>query len=486
MLTAKRANMQPDCTATREFMYNRAMRPFEIITPLLLAVYLLWAHPRPAYIRFFPLASLIILLIHIIIEGHRWQMIPIYVVTALVIVTSLMKIQSAADWKPLASYATFALLALVTAIPILLPVPRIADPSGPYDIGTRIYELIDESRKEIYSGENEARRFTIQIWYPSEADSSAERAPWMADAKIYAPAIAEHIHLPLFFLDHLALVKLPAFKETGVAESSDPYPVILFSHGWQGFNAQNTGQALELASHGYVVVGVQHTYGAVVTVFPNGDVALNNPEALPPDETPTEEYEITAQKLVDQWAGDLGFALDYLKLQNDDPNSPFYKMMAMDAIGVYGHSTGGGAAIQFCGTDPRCSALLGMDPFMRPVSYPVIDNGVTQPSFFMFSQTWADNATSRNNELFNRFYPKVQQPFGVISIDGTAHYDFSDLPLLTPLAPQLGLKGPINGKLVTTIINDYLLSFFDLTLRNNPTNLFDAQTQKYIEINRIH
>jgi pimeloyl-ACP methyl ester carboxylesterase len=263
------------------------------------------------------------------------------------------------------------------------------------------------------------------------------------------------------------------------------YPVILFSHGWNGFNAQNTGQALELASHGYVVVGVQHTYGAVVTVFPNGDVALNNPNALP-DGAPTDEYEAAAQKLANQWAGDLGFTLDFLKLQNEDSTSPFFESLDLGRVGVYGHSTGGGAAIQFCGADPRCIALLGQDPFMRPVSDEVIDGGVTQPAFFMFSQVWADDFESRNNELFNRFYPNAAQPLGAVAIDGTAHYDFTDLPLLSPLAPQLGLKGPINGKLVTTIVNDYLVSFFDLTLKGMEPNLFDPATHKYAEVKRIH
>jgi hypothetical protein len=77
------------------------------------------------------------------------------------------------------------------------------------------------------------------------------------------------------------LVKVPAYKESKVAPTGIGYPIILFSHGWNGFNAQNTGQALQLASHGYVVVGVQHTYGAVITVFPDGTVAKNNPSALP-------------------------------------------------------------------------------------------------------------------------------------------------------------------------------------------------------------
>ncbi len=459
-------------------MYNHAMRPLEIITPLLLAVHLLWRAPRPMPIRLLPLIALAIILIHFAVEGYRWQMIPLYALTAILFGLVLFRI----DIKILGSILTFILLALSTALPILLPVPRIAHPSGPYDVGTRIYELVDDSRREIYSGKDEPRRFMIQIWYPSEADSSAERAPWMADAKIYAPAIASHIGLPSFFLDHLALVKIPAFKETKVAEASEPFPVILFSHGWNGFNAQNTEQALELVSHGYVVVGAQHTYGAVVTVFPNGDVALNNPEALPSDETPTAEYEATAQKLVNQWAGDLGYTLDVLAIMNGSLRTPFADKLDLSRVGVYGHSTGGGAAIQFCGTDPRCIALLGMDPFARPVSYEVIDNGVTQPSFFLFSEVWADETDSRNNELFNRFYPHVKQPFGVIKIEGTAHYDFTDLPLLSPLAPQLGLKGPINGKLVTTIVNDYLLSFFNATLKDSQ---FD-NSDRYSEVKKIH
>jgi hypothetical protein len=287
--------------------------------------------------------------------------------------------------------------------------------------------------------------------------------------------------MPSFFLDHLALVKMPAYKESKIASTEDGYPVILFSHGWNGFNAQNTGQAIQLASYGYVVVGVQHPYGAVITVFNDGTIAPNNPSALPSG-APDEEYEAAAQTLVHQWADDLGYATDFLEDQTNNPESPFYKSLDLARLGAYGHSTGGGAAIQFCGTDSRCKALLGMDPFMRPVSVEVLESGVTQPAFFMFSQRWADDIDSRNNVLFHKFVSNVPEILGVISIDGTAHYDFSDLPLLSPLAPRLGLKGPISGKRVTTIINDYLLSFFDTTLKGIPTRLFEEQNQKYNEV----
>ena len=462
------------------------MRPLEIGVPLLLATYLIAPPPRPFIIRILPSTAFLVVLLHLAMEGYRWQMILVYVLTLFFTTLAFF----AGDIKPPVSYLTFrlaqggalGLLAVSTALPILLPVPLIPTPSGPYQAGTLIYELTDNSRREIYSGKDEARRFMIQVWYPSETSSSDERAPWMADAKIFAPAIAAYINMPSFFLDHLALVKMPAYQESKVAKSTGPYPVILFSHGWNGFNAQNTSQALELASHGYIVIGIQHTYGAVISVFPDGTVAKNNPSALP-EGAPTEEYETAAHILSDQWAGDLGYTLDFMQLQNNDSTGPFNDLLDLNLVGVYGHSTDGGAAIQFCGTDTRCKSLLGMDPFMRPVSYEVIDNGITQPSFFMFSQRWKDDVGSRNNELFNLFYPGVKEPLGVISIDGTAHYDFSDLPLLSPLAPQLGLKGPINGKRVTTIVNDYLLSFFDMTLKGeSSTSLFESQSQKYEEV----
>ena len=185
---------------------------------------------------------------------------------------------------------------------------------------------------------------------------------------------------------------------------------------------------------------------------------------------------------MEQWAGDLVHVLDFLEEQSLASESPFYRSLDLSRLGVYGHSTGGGAAIQFCGTDPRCKAVLGMDPFMRPVSLEVLERGVSQPAFLMFSQRWADDTDSQNNLLFQDFVANMPGMIGVISIDGTAHYDFSDLPLLSPLAPRLGLKGPISGKRVTAIINDYLLSFFDGTLKGLPIDLFEEQNKKYNEV----
>jgi predicted dienelactone hydrolase len=458
------------------------MRLLEIIIPLLLGVYLLWPHPRPFLTRLVPSLGSILTLIHLGVEGYRWQMVPLYALTVLLTISSLARIRSTNDWPGYASFLTVVLLLICTALPIVLPVPRIPNPSGPYAIGTAIYEMTDPSRQELYSEQPGPRRFMIQVWYPAEIGAEDIRAPWMANADVFAPAIADFISMPSYFLDHLTLVDIPAYQNARPATAQKPFPIILFSHGWRGFNAQNSGQALELASQGYVVIAIQHTYGAITTVFQDGVIAPNNPNALPADENDL-NYEVVARKLVDQWAGDMSFVLDQLNGTGHEAGE-FFDSSHLDfsRIGVYGHSTGGGAAIQFCGTDPRCKSVLGMDPFMRPVSAEVIENGLIQPSFFMFSQTWADDLDSKNNLLFDQFDQNFTDNMGVIVISGTKHYDFSDLPLLSPIAPQLGLKGPLNGEHVIGIVNSYLLAFFESTLNNKPSSLFDGSFNDFPEV----
>ncbi len=439
-----------------------------------MAFYILWAligRPQTTIIKAIPFVAIAILLFHLIVEKYRWQMIPLYFLVALFCLLVIFNRQLI----PTRWLTIPALIVLIPAIalPILLPVPTVAKPDGPYKVGTMTFTLTDNSRREIYSSNPTIpRRIMIQVWYPASPRPEDKTAPWMPDASIYAPAISDLLKLPHFFLNHLELVTTPAFQDAPLAHSNTAYPVIVFSHGWKGFRAQNTVQMLQLASHGYVVIGMEHTYGAVTTVFPDGSIAPNNPSALP-DGMPDNIYDPAAQLLVNQWAGDIGYALDFMMRQNADIQSPFYNSMDMNKVGVFGHSTGGGATIEFCGTDPRCKAGFTEDAFMTPVSEDVLTKGVSQPFFFMFSQLWTDDVNSKNNRLFHQFYSNAPQSLGVVTIKGSAHYDFSDLPMLTPLAPQLHLKGPISGPLVIKIVNNYLLAFFDKTLKGQSTNLFD-------------
>ena len=471
------------------------MRPLEILIPATLAINILWpfltGRKTSRILTAISLITSVLVFIHLWIEGYRWQMIPLYIMTGLILLAAVIEQArpGTSDFKRLSWAGTrrisaLILLIILTLLPVLLPVPKVPKPNGPYQVGTQTFLLTDDSRRELYSGRDEPRKFMVQIWYPANPDTKTLHAPWMNDAPIFAREIAKFFELPFYALDHLDLVKTPSFQDAPIKSSSIGYPIIIFSHGWSGFAAQNSGQAIELASHGYVVAAIHHTYGAMVTVFPDGTIALNNPNALPSG-IPEREYEIAARTLANQWAGDISFALDFLTSANKDSFNPFYSSLDTETVGVFGHSTGGGAAIQFCGTDARCKSVLGMDPFMTPVSEKVLENGIKQPAFFMFSQKWIDDVDSKNNRLFEQFYGNITPSSRSIGIQGTSHYDFSDLPMLSPITPLLGLKGPLNGKRVTEITNAYLLAFFESTLKGKPTELFDGPPP-YPEVIVLH
>lgn len=463
------------------------MRILEVTISLLLGIYLLWplitrAPYRPP-VNSLPIVTAAVLLLHLLIEKYRWQMIPLYILTGVILVTSLLF-----SWRghsgppsPIITLPVLLLLLVAAALPALLPIPKIPAPSGDYQVGTASFMLVDESRRELYSGRDEPRRLMVQVWYPALRGNSV-RAPWTENAEIVAKATSLYLKFPPYFLDHLALAHSPAWQDAAPDSSGAPYPIIIFSHGWNGFRAQNTSQMVELASRGYVAVAIDHTYGNIVTVFPDGQTVYNNPAALPQGASEA-EYDAAARLLVEQWSGDIGFVLDTLAAdQVQGPARPIAGLLDFERIGVLGHSTGGGAAIQFCGTDARCKALFPMDAFMTPVSLNVLGKGISQPALFVFSQQWADDRESKNNRLFRAFYEHVAQPAPVITILGSEHYDFSDLPAISPLAPQLGLKGPINGKRVQQILREFTAAFFDRYLKNTPTDLFDGPSPSYPEL----
>ncbi|MEJ5223945.1 MAG: hypothetical protein WHV44_05765, partial [Anaerolineales bacterium] len=361
------------------------MRPLEIFIPLILTVYLLWplvtGRRRPQAVGILPAFALVVTGSHANVEGLRWQMYPLYALSVIFFFASLPAFMKArlnpdAPARPqgaalAGTLAALLVLAAATALPALLPVPQVAAPRGPYPVGTVTYVLTDDTRRELYSGKDEPRKFMMQVWYPAKPALGAKRAPWMPNADKVAPAIATYIRLPGFFLDHLVYAKSDAYADAPLDPSGGPYPVLIFSHGWNGFRAQSTFLMQDLASHGYIVVGMEHPYGSVLTVFPDGQVAANNPTALP-DGTPDDEYEAAARLLVDQWSRDMAYALDTLTQRNaNDPDGRFTGMLDLARVGALGHSTGGGASIQFCGSDPRCKAVFPLDPYMRPVSQQV-------------------------------------------------------------------------------------------------------------------
>jgi hypothetical protein len=97
----------------------------------------------------------------------------------------------------------------------------------------------------------------------------------------------------------------------------------------------------------------------------------------------------------------------------------------------------------------------------------------------MFSETWSSD---ENWMRFDQLTSNDASPSIAVTIQGTAHYDFSDLPLLTPLAHALGLKGPLAGPRVLEILNVYSLAFFDATLKDRTSALLGEPDAGYPEV----
>ncbi len=468
------------------------MRTLEIILVLLLAARILAPlFTRNRWIEWVSVTALGVMGLQLVFEGYRWQMIPLYGFTIGISIFSIWRLthpKTSNEYLSMGIIAQtvgwFLILGIAALPPILLPIPQPPKPSGPYQVGTTTLMLVDESRDEIYSdNEGEPRAFMVQIWYPAELTADAKKSHWLKNMDVMGPAIASYLGFPTFFLDHIQYSQTHALENAPISGAQAQYPILLFSHGWSGFRNQNTYQVEELASHGYIVAAPDHTYGAIATVFPDGRVALNNPAALPTGEGLTDIDFLTAVQLLgEQWAGDLSHILDIF--ENLDPEGTAGQLahrLDFNRVGAFGHSTGGGAAIQFCAADARCQAVLGMDPYMDPVGFNVLDEGLAQPNLAMFSAVWAEDR-SRNNETFNQLTDNSSGDHYRFFIEGTAHYDFTDMPAFSPLAPYLGLKGPLKGDQVLKIVNTYTLAFFGRYFRSEDAQILEMPSSKFPEI----
>ncbi|MAT43353.1 MAG: hypothetical protein CL609_13520 [Anaerolineaceae bacterium] len=451
------------------------MRLFEflLIVILLLSILLRFLRlQKTPWLYLFPLFSLLVITYHLFLEGYRWQMLPLYALALGLSLASIRQVkQESFKLRTFWTVVWLVVLIIFVLPPVLLPVPVYPKPTGPYDVGTTSFYWIDENREEVYAEQaGIPRRVMVQVWYPAALSGVEKRAPYLPDGNLDAQALAESFGFPKFFLNHLSLSKTQAYQGPALAECFETWPVLVFSHGWNGMRYQNTAQMVELASQGYIVFAPEHAYGAVISVYPDGNIIYNNPDALPSGVS-DEEYAKAARILGKSWVGDLRFTLDQLQLLNaGEISSMFAGHLDLEKTGLFGHSTGGGGVFETCWLDDRCQAVLGEDPWLVPYDREIPQTGLSQPTVMMFSESWGSDT---NKELVNQLWQN--QPLGAVrmSIDGTSHYDFSDLPLYSPIAHLLGLKGPIKPEREINLINDYLVTFFDQHLKNADSSLME-------------
>jgi predicted dienelactone hydrolase len=89
-------------------------------------------------------------------------------------------------------------------------------------------------------------------------------------------------------LDFHTAVRAHACLNSNLATAKRRYPAVLFSHGLGETRYSYVSILEDLASHGFIVVAIDHTYSNRMTVFPDGREARwddyrwneSNPERL--------------------------------------------------------------------------------------------------------------------------------------------------------------------------------------------------------------
>lgn len=464
------------------------MRLFELSFLLVDALYVAWGlrgKRRPRRLHGLPPLAVLLAMIHLGMEGYRWQMVPGYLITAVLFLISLRRLQTR-EPEPL-SYARLRaafgllLLAAAVALPALAPAPKLPPMTGPYAVGTTIVHLVDAEREEIYTEEeSDKRQVMAQIWYPAARTGDGETAVFLPHLDAAAPVLARQFDLPPFIFDHLNLAPLNIRKDVPVA-GDGPFPVILFSHGLTGIRVQNTSMVRELASHGYVVGAVDHTYGAAISVFPDGKTITYDPCRLFRN---CEANYIDANPLVQQWAGDIGFLLDQMASWTADPEHHFAAAINLEQVGVFGHSTGGGATLQFCLADPRCDAGVGLDAWLLPVGVVALEQPPGQPFMFISTPRWLGEENQARGRAILETLPNDAYE---LTLAESGHFDFTDLVLISPLTPLLGLSGEIDSAYALEVQTAYLRAFFDRYVRTEDNSLLDDPSPyPELRIERYH
>jgi hypothetical protein len=196
--------------------------------------------------------------------------------------------------------------------PVGLPAP-----TGRHRVGRASFDWVDPDRAELYSSNPRDRReLVVWIWYPAEPGPGAVRAaylpePWMPTGQFLG-------------LDAAGLLS-HAVEDAPVAGERSSYPVLVLSPS--GFPPLLLAAIAEdLASHGYVVVGVNHTYETAVTAFSDGRVVPMNPAAiagaLGPQSGPYLERFAQRAAVCDYKAADLAAVADRLERLSGDGSWP--------------------------------------------------------------------------------------------------------------------------------------------------------------------
>lgn len=423
--------------------------------------------------RWLTVGALAVAVTHLVLEGWHWQMIPAYAAVTILGLAALRR--NGRGLVPiLAGWSAVPLVAASVLFCWMLPIFHLPKPTGPYAVGTRILYLKDASRTEDAAADGSARELMVQLWYPAQPS----RNPL---ARYREPKETQPSSL------YQSLIMTNSRLNAPVSGDGAPFPVILFNHGWHGRRTNDTFLTEELASHGYVVASIDHTYNASLVAFPDGRVVRTTAASDVdfPDISTEERVKAAWSRELAKQTADQEFVLDKLAAMNREAGGDWFGRLNTDTAGAIGHSFGGAAATEFCAKDSRVRGSVNMDGwFFEAIQV----RGANQPLLYLDTAT-ADPASIPHSPKsvaaaldvsdFADLKTSLSKFGGYrVSMNGAAHQDFTDQPLVSPLR-LVSHRGALQTDELEKATRAYVLAFFDRTIRGKDSALLHAGSTPY-------
>jgi predicted dienelactone hydrolase len=445
------------------------MRTYELVFLVFLLPPIVWLLTGKSRFHLLARTSLLLaavaLAIHVVHEGVHWQLAPIY--CAFVVVAALLFANPSRELTRKLLGGACLLLVLASAwLSYALPMFRLPQPTGTFAVGTTVLHLVDTNRVETHvMPPHGPRELMVQVWYPAAVAPRSRLAPyrrWAETTKLSS---------------YMAVLKTHSYLDVPVAETATPFPVLLFNPAWKNPRTQNTYQMEDLASHGFVVAAIDHTYISEPVAFPDGRIIRSNNTEEIDDLTnyTLEQNRAFGNAEANYEAGDNSFVLDQLMQMDKDPDSRFFKRLDTNNVGVFGHSFGGGVAMQTALQDKRVRGAINLDGW---IFGDVAERGLAKPLMLMYEPYYKPRDAELNSpdvgmrrtaelnlqDLTNAKATLAAHGGDVVQMDSAAHMNFTDRSLFSPIH-HLAASGSISADRAHLIAETYTLAFFSKLLK---------------------
>lgn len=425
---------------------------------------------------------------NLILEGYRWQMLPVYVLSFFIITALVQnKTYFGKSWlkKITMICVTFIGFMLSSILLICLPVFELPLPTGNYSVGAFSYHLKTTAPETITSEPNDKRALMLKIWYPAIIENEPIETYLSKAERV---GFAQKYGLPAVTFNYLDYIETHTYQEPRIAEGK--FPVLVFS---PGINSNATGYYSlleELSSHGFIIININPSYESTGSLYPDGTMqfydqafdkrhntqdmgklAWESTQNYLKANSKQEEFDAVekllrnyvANDITLRWAKDISLVIDQLK--NIGSTKNLIQHINLEKIGVFGHSQGGAAAGQVLIDDSRITAGLNLDGVQWGT---ILDTSFSKP-FAYLSSDWEKDHPNLNEHLYRN---GSSTHFYEGKILRSGHASFMDIPLMINI-PIINEAGSIDPYLAHKISSTLVLHFFEKYLKNQPHELLE-------------